>query len=326
MATEKISANNSAKLTVKKLGPHVGAEVHGLDASKPLDQDGRLIIHEALMENGVVVFRRQNISRKQQSQFTANFGELTVHPFSPHLDELPEMIVLDNDGDNPPLSTDVWHSDETFRLEPPMGTVLRAVIVPEVGGDTLFSSMTAAFEGLSDEMQNFISGLEAIHDFKNFKMLYGNSAEHRQKLWKMQDEFPNPVHPVVRIHPVTGKKAIFVSPQFTVAVKGMKTDESDALLNLLYGQSKIPEYQFRIHWQTNLMVFWDNRTVQHYAARDYLPHRRRVERVTLKGDKPYGINGKSYFLLDVESGEPRVNLDNYQTAARERESEQNAAK
>ena len=141
----------------------------------------------------------------------------------------------------------------------------------------------------------------------------------------MQDEFPNPVHPIVRIHPETDKKAIFVSPQFTLTVKGMKPDESDALLNLLYSQANIPEYQFRVHWQTNMMVFWDNRTVQHYATRDYLPHRRRVERVTLKGDRPYGVSGKSYLILDVESGEPRVNLDNYQAAAQGRELEKKAA-
>jgi len=316
---------NSKTVRVKQLGPHAGAEVLGLDATKPLSKANLTIIRDALMENGVIVFRGQDITRKQQAEFTANFGDLTIHPFSPHLDEMPEMIVLDNDGKNPPLSTDVWHSDETFRLEPPMGTVLRAVIVPEVGGDTVFSSMTAAYEGLSGHMQSFISGLEAIHDFKNFKMLYGNSPEHRQRLWEMQDQFPNPVHPIVRIHPVTGKKAIFVSPQFTVAIKDMNQDESDALLNVLYRQANIPEYQFRVHWQINMMVFWDNRTVQHYAARDYLPYRRRVERVTLQGDRPYGANGNSYFLLDVKSGEPAINVDNYQAAAAERKSESKAS-
>ena len=156
-------------------------------------------------------------------------------------------------------------------------------------------------------------------------MLYGNSPEHRQRLWEMQDQFPNPVHPIVRIHPVIGKKSIFVSPQFTVAIKDMNQDESDALLNVLYRQANIPEYQFRVHWQINMIMFWDNRTVQHYAARDYLPYRRRVERVTLQGDRPYGANGNSYFLLDVESGEPTINVDNYQTAAAERKSESKAS-
>lgn len=285
---------DAAEVTVEQLGPSCGAEIHGLDATRPLGARTVQTIRDALMTHGILIFRDQDISREQQAAFAAHFGTLTVHPFSPHLDEMPEMIVLDNDGDNPPLSTDCWHSDETFRLEPPMGTVLRAVIVPRVGGDTLFSSMTAAYEGLSDRMQRFVSGLEAVHDFRNFRKLFGRSAEHRKRLWKMEDAFPNPVHPVVRVHPETGKKALFVNPQFTVAIKGMKEGESDALLELLYRQACIPEYQFRVDWRVNLMAFWNNPMVQHYAARDYLPDRRRVERVTLLGDKPFGDTGPSY--------------------------------
>lgn len=317
-AIAKTLAGGATTVTVKQLGPNVGAEVYGLDATRPLDAATIRTINDALMEHGVLVFSDQDITRKQQADFAAHFGELTIHPISPHLDEMPEMIVLDNDGNNPPLSTDVWHSDETFRLEPPMGTVLRAVIVPRVGGDTLFASMTAAYEGLSDQMQQFVSGLEAIHDFKNFKRLYGNSAEHRQRLWEMEDRFPNPVHPVVRIHPVTGKRALFVNPQFTLSIKGMKEDESNALLGVLYRQAQIPEYQFRVQWKVNKMVFWDNRLVQHYAARDYLPERRRVERVTLKGDRPFGKIGASYTVLDENAPRKDPIVNNYQSAAVER--------
>ena len=309
---DRSTENSALTISIKQLGPHAGAEVLGLDATKLLNKRGMEIIRDALMQFGVIIFRDQDITRKQQAEFAANFGVLSVHPFSPHLDEMPEMIVLDNDGDNPPLSTDVWHSDETFRLEPPMGTVLRAVIVPKVGGDTLFSSMTAAFEGLSDQMQRFVSGLEAIHDFKNFKGLYSNSREHRKRLLEMQDQFPNPVHPVVRTHPVTGKKAIFVNPQFTLVIKDMKQDESDALLDVLYRQANIPEYQFRVHWRKHMMAFWDNRTVQHYAARDYLPLRRRVERVTLQGDRPFGETGKSYSILELDSEKSQLTVENYQ--------------
>ena len=311
----KPAADGAATVTVKQLGPHAGAEVHGLDATKPINAATVKTIHDALMEHGILVFADQDITRQQQAEFTANFGELTIHPISPHLEEMPEMIVLDNDGDNPPLSTDVWHSDETFRLEPPMGTVLRAVVLPSVGGDTLFASMTAAFEGLSDQMQQFVSGLEAIHDFINFKRLFGNSAEHRQRLWELEDQFPNPVHPVVRIHPETSKKALFVNPQFTLAIKGMNEDESDALLRLLCQQANVPEYQFRVHWKVNKMAFWDNRLVQHYAARDYLPERRRIERVTLKGDRPFGEKGPSCTVLDGEVPRKDPVVDGYQAAA-----------
>jgi taurine dioxygenase len=313
-----IADQTGAKVRVKKLGPNAGAKIHGVNAADPLDDETRQVIYDALMENGVIVFSDQDITREQQAAFAANFGELTVHPFSPHLEEMPEMIVLDNDGDHPPLSTDVWHSDETFRLEPPMGTLLRAAIVPPVGGDTLFASMTAAFEGLSDQMQNFVSGLEAVHDFKNFKRLYGSSPEHRQKLWDMMDKFPNPVHPVVRTHPMTGQNALFVSPQFTLSIKGMKPDESDALLQMLYAQANVPEYQFRVHWKVNKMVFWDNRLVMHYAARDYLPARRRMERVTLKGDLPYGPPGKSYYVYDVGVDEKGLRVENYQASSSDR--------
>jgi taurine dioxygenase len=312
---QTIDNADTATVTVKQLGPHCGAEIHGLDASKPLDDAAVKLIDSALMEHGVLVIQDQDISRRQQADFAAHFGELTVHPISPHLDEMPEMIALDNDGDNPPLSTDIWHSDETFRLEPPLGTLIRAVILPAVGGDTLFSSMTAAYDGLSDKMQHFVSGLEAIHDFKNFKRLYGNSTEDRQRLWDMQDQFPNPIHPVARIHPVTGKKAIFVNPQFTLAINGMKEDESNGLLDVLYRQIDIPEYQFRVHWRVNKMAFWDNRSVQHYAARDYLPERRRVERVTLKGDRPFGDCGPSRTVLDDGAGRTDPALVNYQDAA-----------
>jgi len=316
--TERTTEPTSSTITVKQLGPHTGAEIHGINTADPLSEIDVQTIKDALMDHGVIIFRNQDITREQQAKFGAQFGDLTVHPISPHLNEMPEMIVLDNDGDNPPLATDVWHTDEMFRLDPPMGTILRAIIVPRLGGDTIFSSMTAAFEGLSYQIQSFISGLEAVNDFKNFKRLYGNSPDHRKRLGEMMDRFPNPVHPVVRIHPVTGKKALYVSPQFTLAIKGMKLDESDALLEMLYRQITIPEYQFRIHWQENMMAFWDNRTVQHYAARDYLPDRRKMERVTLKGDRPFGPMGKSYSTLDDDARIDPI-LEAYQNAPKVRE-------
>jgi len=311
--TKQTAEPISSTIAVKQLGPHAGAEINGINTANPLDEMDVQTIKDALMDNGVIIFRNQDITREQQAKFAAQFGELTIHPISPHLNEMPEMIVLDNDGNNPPLSTDVWHTDEMFRLEPPMGTILRAIIVPRVGGDTIFSSMTAAFEGLSSQTQSFISGLEAVNDFKNFKRLYGNSPEHRTRLGEMIDMFPNPVHPVVRIHPVTGKKALYVSPQFTLAIKGMKLDESDALLDMLYRQMHIPEYQFRVHWKKNMMAFWDNRTVQHYAARDYLPDRRKMERVTLRGDRPFGLMGKSHSTLDNDARIDPI-LEAYQSA------------
>ena len=310
--------SDASSIEVVQLGAHAGAEIIGLDLETPMTTATTKAIYQALLDHGVIMFRNQDITREQQVAFGESFGDLSVHPFSPNLDDLPEMIVLDNDGDNPPLATDVWHTDETFREVPPMGTILRAKIVPPVGGDTMMCSMAAAFEGLSDKMQQFISGLEAIHDFRPFRMLFGNKPEHREKLWEMEDAYPNPVHPVVRIHPESNKHVLFVNPQFTKSIKGMKEDESDALLQLLFRQANIPEYQYRVRWEENLMVFWDNRTVQHYAVRDYLPARRRMERVTIAGIRPVGPMGETYNVRS--QGEPEhsgTSVETYQPVGRD---------
>ena len=270
-------------------GATIGAELRGVDFSQPIERETVAEILDALMKYKVVYFRDADITPEQLVAFGRLFGELTVHPFVPHLEHLPEVIVLDNHKDNPVVSTDVWHSDETFRLEPPMGSILHCVRMPDAGGDTLWSDMCAAFEGLSDKMQHFVSGLEAIHDFKHFRRKFDRlpTRERHQKLAEMEETYPNPVHPVVRTHPVTCRKALFVNEQFTIKIKDMQEDESRALLDFLFRQPHVPEYQFRMSWRPNDMLFWDNRPTQHYAANDYYPKRRTMHRVTIKGDRPY---------------------------------------
>ncbi len=221
--------------------------------------------------------------------FGRRFGELTVHPFSPNDEKAPQLIKFRNDETNPPFGTDVWHSDETFRAEPPMATVLCAKEVPAVGGDTMFVSMSAAFDGLSDRMQQFISGLEAIHDLKPFRALFGDSEEDRKNLQHFELLYPPRVHPVVRIHPVSGRKVLFVNPQFTIAIMGMDERESRSLLDTLFQQALIPEYQFRHHWAPHTIAMWDNRSTQHYAVNDYYPQRRYMERVTIRGGPVTGV-------------------------------------
>ncbi|NQV57595.1 MAG: TauD/TfdA family dioxygenase [Rhodospirillales bacterium] len=283
--------SKTSNIEFKRLGAHLGAEVSGADLTAALSHKDRQAIHDALMEHEVLVFPEIDITVEQQAAFAKQFGEFSVHPFSPNAEELPELIILDNDGDSPPLATDVWHSDETFREAPPMGTILRARVLPDIGGDTVFASMTAAYDGLSSRWQNFLSGLEAVHDFKPFRRLFiGADEKRRATLHRMEIEYPNPSHPVVRVHPVTGRKAIFVNPQFTLHIKGMTETESEAVLSMLYQLTGTPEYQFRVGWKLGTMVFWDNRSTQHYAARDYLPQRRRMERFTLKGDKVLGAD------------------------------------
>jgi len=277
-----------AAIRVIRKSPSIGAEIEGVDFSRPVPEAVANAIHEALMEYKVVYFRNADMSPEQQVAFGRHFGELTVHPFSPHLEHLPEVMVLDNKEDNPVFATDNWHSDETFRVEPPMGSILRCVRAPQAGGDTLWADMCAAYDGLSDKMRNFVSGLEAIHDFKPFRHKFDGLPvqERYRKLAEMEERLPNPTHPMVRTHPVTGKKALFVNEHFTIGIKGMRDDEARALLDFLCAQARIPEYQFRFHWEPNSMVFWDNRSTQHYATNDYYPSRRTMHRLTIRGDKP----------------------------------------
>jgi taurine dioxygenase len=278
-----------AGITVTRVGANLGAEISGVDLRQPLSIEELSAIEGALVENELIIFRNQEISSQQLIDFGRRFGELTVHPFAPGDAVAPQLIKFRNDETNPPFATDVWHSDETFRAAPPMATVLCAKEVPAVGGDTIFASMSAAFDGLSDRMQQFISGLEAVHDFKPFRALFSDSEEDRKELHRFELMYPPQLHPVVRVHPVSGRKVLFVNPQFTVGIRHMDERESRALLDTLFHQALIPEYQFRHHWAPHTIAMWDNRSTQHYAVNDYYPQRRYMERVTIRGGPVVGV-------------------------------------
>ncbi len=240
----------------------------------------------ALIEHKVLVLREQDLTTAQHVAMSRMFGELEVHPMRPQ-GEFPEVLVLDNHKDNPVLSTDVWHSDTTFRRNPTKYTILRCQIMPELGGDTLWADMEAAYSGLSDPFKRTIDGLRAVHDFQNFRVLFKNTAEDQARLRKMEELFPSPSHPVVRTHPVSGRRSIYVNPQFTLRIEGLEAAESRALLDVLFAQAQVPEYQLRLRWAPGTIVFWDNRSTQHYAANDYYPERRRMERTAVVGDVPF---------------------------------------
>jgi taurine dioxygenase len=279
-----------AGVTATRVGVNLGAEISGVDLRSPLSAEQFKAVDEALVEHELIIFRDQDITSDQLMAFGRRFGQLTVHPFAPNEGKnAPELIKFRNDENTPPFGTDVWHSDETFRAEPPMATILCAKEVPAVGGDTMFASMGAAFDGLSDRMQNFVSGLEAIHDMKPFRPLFGESEEDRKKLQHFELMYPPVVHPVVRVHPVSGRKVLFVNPQFTIAIKDMEERESRSLLDTLFQQMLIPEYQFRHHWKPHTLIVWDNRSVVHYAVHDYYPQRRYMERVTVQGGPVQGV-------------------------------------
>jgi taurine dioxygenase len=281
-------ARTGTALKVRKVGVFLGAEVTGRDLTRPLDDTVIKAVGDALAVHEVLVFPGQTISSEDLKRFGRCFGDLTVHPFSTNAADSPELIVYDNKEGNPPAATDIWHSDETFRECPPMGTMLCSKIVPEIGGDTVFHSMTAAYESLSDRMQHFISGLEAVHDFKPFKALFADTEEGWRKLRHFEEIYRPATHPVVRVHPVTGKKALYVNPQFTLFIKGMEERESRALLDALFRVTAVLEHQYRHRWEPDMVVFWDNRSTQHAAVHDYYPQRRLMERVTIKGDRPQG--------------------------------------
>jgi taurine dioxygenase len=281
----------AADLDIVRLGGNIGAEIRGVDLRRELDDATFAAIHDAFVRHQVVILRDQDITLEQQKAFAKRFGELSIHPFSPNLDDQREVIVLDYSADNPPALTDQWHADETFRAAPPMATMLRSRVVAAYGGDTLFSSMTAAYTGLSERMKQYIHGLEALHDFKPWRPLFSSSERHQAKLRELEREFPNPWHPVVRIHPVSGRRVLNVNPQFVVKLRGVKEDESTTLLQYLYDRAKIPEYQLRVKWTPDMVLLWDNRSVQHYAPHDYYPQRRTMDRLTIAGDAVAGVTG-----------------------------------
>ena len=283
MSEIKKNLSNTLSMKIDQVNTYLGAQVTGINLANTLKHSEITTLEEKLSEFGVLVFRNQPLTGEELMALGKNFGQLSVHPFSPNDEENPALILFKNDADTPPWKTDVWHSDETFRKIPPIMTMLHALDVPKFGGDTVFTSMAAVFEGLSDKMQHFLSGLEAYHDFIVFKDVFGKTAEEREKLRDYEINYPPSLHPVVVKHPTTGKKLIFVNPQFTVNIKGMDERESQQLLNQLYDLTKVPEYQYRHHWQNNTLVIWDNRSVQHYAVHDYFPKKRYMQRVTITG-------------------------------------------
>jgi taurine dioxygenase len=282
--TQTMSA--ASPFQIERLGARLGAEVIGLDLKTPMPPQTFRAFEAALIEHKVLMLRDQHLTTAQHIALSRMFGELEVHPMRPQ-GEFPEILVLDNHKDNPVLSTDVWHSDTTFRTNPTKYTILRCQIMPRLGGDTLWADMEAAYDGLSDTFRKMIDGLRAVHDFQNFRVLFKKTDEDRAKLRKMEELFPNPSHPVVRTHPVTGRKSIYVNPQFTLRIEGLEAAESRAILDVLFAQAQVPEYQFRLRWAPGMIVFWDNRSTQHYAANDYYPERRRMERTAVIGDVPY---------------------------------------
>lgn len=268
-------------ISVRPLTPTIGAEIGGLRMSGEVPDEQIAEIRQALLDWKVIFFRDQDVAIEEHVAFGRKFGELEVHPFTPNREDHPEVVVIHHDERSTSGQND-WHSDVTWRLEPSLGSILRGRMIPAVGGDTLFSDMYAAYEGLPDDVKETIEGRTAKHSFVHN---FGKRMDEEKRA-AFLEQYPEPHHPVVRTHPETGRRGLYVNAAFTVSIDELDPDESARLLRFLYRQASVPEYQCRFRWEENSVAFWDNRSVQHYAAFDYHPNVRRVERVTVIGDKP----------------------------------------
>jgi taurine dioxygenase len=273
-------------ITITPKSPTIGAQVDAIDLSRELDDDVITAIRQALLDYKVLFFRDQDITTEQHLAFAQRFGELEIHPFAVNKRGYPEVLAITHDADRPGTENG-WHSDVTWRLQPSLGSILRCVESPAVGGDTLFADMYAAFDGLPQRIKERVEGRVARHDFANFRASMRKRGVSDDEIAALEAQYPNPEHPVIRTHPETGRKGIYVNNAFTEEIVGMDPDESAELLAILYNQASFPEYQVRFSWKQHSIAFWDNRACQHYAVSDYWPNVRRVERVTICGDTPY---------------------------------------
>lgn len=275
-------------MQIRPLTPTIGAVVEGVDLSQGVSADLAEALRGALLKHQVIFFEDQHMTPVQHRDFAARFGALHTHPLYPGVPEAPELFILDNHAGNP-TDNDAWHTDVTFIETPPMGSILYAKSLPPSGGDTIWANMRAAYETLSPVFREFLSGLDAVHDFARGFPQQGivANASGAEKHAKALAEHPPVLHPVVRTHPETGADGLFVNFGFTERIKGLRRKESDAILGMLFEHVTKPEFQVRWRWSDNAVAFWDNRVTQHYAVNDYLPARRIMNRATILGERPF---------------------------------------
>jgi taurine dioxygenase len=272
MATALRSSESA--IAVHALTPVIGAEIAGVDLRRPLEAGEIATIRRALLDHAVVFFRDQPLDFEDMKRVGRYFGELHIHSGVPGLADHPEIVRIHADGASRYVTGEDWHSDLSCDPVPPMGSMLCLHTVPDVGGDTAFANMYAAYEALSDRLKAYLDGLYAIHD----------GARVFASLSPPDKVFPRSRHPIVRTHPETRRKALFVNRQFTAHIDGVPRDESEAVLTYLYAHCAKPQFQARFRWQRHSIAFWDNRAAQHTAIWDYFPRIRSGYRVTIAGE------------------------------------------
>jgi len=265
--------------TAHRVTPYMGAELDGIDLTRPLTSGQAEELQDALARFQVIFFRDQEISHDAHKALGLLFGPLAIHSAVAGIEGHPEIVAIHADANSKYVAGESWHSDLSADEAPPLGSILYLHTVPPTGGDTMFSCMYKAYDALSDRMKAYLAGLEAVHD--------ANPVYHA--LFKdYEKRYPVATHPVIRKHPVTGKKCLFVNSSYTTRIEGLSDEESRAILTFLFDHVKNPNFQVRFRWQPHSIAFWDNRAVQHLAVWDYFPQVRSGYRVTISGDKPVG--------------------------------------
>jgi len=281
------TAPPTTTIDIEPLSGVLGAEVRGIDLSRSLASEAIAAVRTAFLDHHVLVFRDQDLTPEQQVAFGRNFGELDTHPFvemNPEHPEVLDVITLPDDRAN---FGGGWHTDVTFLDEPDLGSILYAVDIPPFGGDTLFANQHAAYEALSSTMQDLLDGLVAVHSAGPQYAEGGQSTKSKAMKTKNADLADRRVeHPLVRTHPETGRKSLYVNRAFTIGVVGMHRNESKALLEFLFDHAVQERFTCRVKWEPGTLTMWDNRSVQHYALHDYAGHSRHMRRITVKGDRP----------------------------------------
>lgn len=274
---------------VEPYTPTIGALIHDLDLRQPLDEATRAELRAALARYEVLFFRDQELTPRQQVDFTRSFGEVAeVKAFFPRLEDQPEIEIVESTAQRPSAASN-WHSDITWRENPPLGTSLYAQVIPAHGGDTLWASLTAAYASLPAAQRGYLETLTAVHtwEISGWTEYLLRKDASGEELRAARAKYPPVEHPVVRVHPVTGKKILYVNPTFTSHIKGLKRADSDALLAQLFGLAQVPEFQARLRWQPGTLAVWDNRSTQHYAVGDFFPQHRKLHRITITVDKTF---------------------------------------